>query len=623
MVGTMTMTTETARAGFTYVTHEDGTDYLADLRRALDGGGIAAIDLETTGLLPPPATLTWAGKRGVTAFVVSLSVTVWPDGGEAWNGVLTYPESEVLREVMRALRGRTVVAHNAQFEVEWLAAVTGEVPPITADTVDLARLAVPQVSAGLNALVEYGYGDAYGIDVRPAALAKALAEDAEAVWEYNALDTWYTARLYRDLTATLTPAESAVARYVWQPLTGVLAGLNAGPALWIDAEKAETMRARYREGTDRALADFLAAVPARGGGEVWNPRSSPQMQDLFYERLGLTVQRNREGKATVDADALRALAAEHPGAESLLRYRDLAKAATMLDTYTEHAQATGRLPAHYAARTATGRLACARENLQQIPRGELRTIFGAPEGRTLVVADYSQVELRLAAAVADEQNMLAAYRDGADLHTRTAAALAGVREDQVTPDQRTAAKAANFGLLYGMGARAYRDHARSAYGVEMTEAEATATRATFFRTYPALTQWHEWTRRTLAGQVDASGTAWLWLNTGARMAWPEYRTAQARCERQAINAQVQGLAAVVLFRALVEMDRTIAAGYAEEARLVGTVHDSVLYEVDDDAAEDFVETLREVMEDEALLDPVGLRLPVPLVADVDTGRYWN
>src|SRR5699024_5789042 len=135
-------------------------------------------DLETTGLEPPPATLTWGGKRRTPAHIVCMSVTVHPADAAlpTWTGVVTYPDAEALRAAMVVLRrsGARLVAHNALFEHEWLSAVTGEVPPITDDALEVARLALPGRPHGLKPLTVAGYGDDYGIDVSPRALHAAL-----------------------------------------------------------------------------------------------------------------------------------------------------------------------------------------------------------------------------------------------------------------------------------------------------------------------------------------------------------------------------------------------------------------------------------------------------------------
>lgn len=620
------------RDGFTHEVY-GGEGYAAALAaacEALPPGSVAAVDLETTGLEPPPATLTWGGKRRTLAHIVCMSVTVHPADAAlpAWTGVVTYPDAEVLRAAMAVLgrSGARLVAHNALFEHEWLSAVTGEVPPITDDALEVARLALPGRPHGLKPLTAAGYGDDYGIDVSPRALHAALQADPERVWEYCALDTWYTCRIFRDLYPVMDDHARRTYEEVKRPAQAVLARLNAAPALWADAERAAEAVAHFEGVAADAAARVAAEAPAKTDGTPWNVNSSPQLKTLFYERLGLPEQRTRDGRPTTDRGALAVLAAMSPVAAAVQEQRAALKMATMARTYLGHARAgDGRVPAVYGMGTTTGRLSCARENLQQIPRDQaVRGIFGAPAGRRLVVADFSQVELRLAAHIAGEQAMVEAYRGGADLHRVTAARIAGVDEAEVTREMRSQAKAANFGLLYGMGAASYREYAETSYGVEMSTAEAESTRARFFEAYPALVAWHGWTRATLAEHRQRDGSSWLRMPWGVVQAWGDYGRDTGRVERQAINSQVQGLGALVMLRTLVELDAVMRAGYADaDAALVGTVHDSVLVECDADAAEELAETVREVMEDPDLVAGlIGGPLAVPLVADVDVQQHW-
>src|SRR5215204_2400180 len=145
-------------------------------------------------------------------------------------------------------------------------------------------------------------------------------------------------------------------------------------------------------------------------------------------------------------------------------------------------------------RAATGRMACDHPNLQNIPMsGPLRSYIRAPEGRVFVIADYSQIELRIAAKISGDKEMLSAYAEGQDLHTLTARSLTG--QEDVSNDDQKLAKAVNFGLLYGMGAKGLQSYALRSYGVEMSLEEATLYRKRFFRTYPGLKRWHERERR--------------------------------------------------------------------------------------------------------------------------------
>jgi DNA polymerase-1 len=210
-------------------------------------------------------------------------------------------------------------------------------------------------------------------------------------------------------------------------------------------------------------------------------------------------------------ETLLAVKDRHPLIPLLLDYREAAKRAGIygIDFLTRHVHpSTGRIHADYRQiGAASGRMSCTTPNMQNVPRTPAcRACFCAPAGRALVTADYAQIELRLAAVVAGDVAMLAAFHDGADLHTRTAAAVLGVPADRVTGEQRQLAKALNFGLLYGMGAASLRQYAASHFGVALSLEAAAARRNRFFAAYPDLRRWHRGqpegaiSTRTLAGR---------------------------------------------------------------------------------------------------------------------------
>src|SRR5262249_44548710 len=174
------------------------------------------------------------------------------------------------------------------------------------------------------------------------------------------------------------------------------------------------------------------------------------------------------------------------------RHRDASKRATAFGEawLEDHLAADGRVyPSWRQLGAHSGRMSCSEPNMQQLPRGDHRRCVAASPGRVLVKADYSQIELRIAAKVSGDEALLAAYRASEDLHIKTAKNVLGVAE--VSKEHRQLAKALNFGLLYGMGAKGFRHYAKTSYGVELTEAQAVSYRAGFFKAYPGLARWHQ------------------------------------------------------------------------------------------------------------------------------------
>jgi len=260
-------------------------------------------------------------------------------------------------------------------------------------------------------------------------------------------------------------------------------------------------------------------------------------------------------------------------------------------------------------RAATGRMACDHPNLQNIPRsGPLRSYIRAPEGRVFVNADYSQIELRIAAKISGDKQMLSAYTEGRDLHTLTAQNLTG-RED-ISKEDRKLAKAVNFGLLYGMGAKGLQSYALKSYGVEMSLEEAALYRRRFFKTYPALKSWHDNERR--AWQRGDTETRTL---TGRRRMGIERLTDR-------LNAPIQGTAADGLKLALTLLWE--CRGERPGAVPILVCHDEIVLECDVEQAVDVQAWLEKAMVegmDEVLNNADEVRTPVKI--DTRIARSWG
>jgi DNA polymerase-1 len=301
----------------------------------------------------------------------------------------------------------------------------------------------------------------------------------------------------------------------------------------------------------------------------------------------------------------------------LLKHRQMVK---LLGTYVEALPAminpvTGRVHTRlHQAAVASGRLASSDPNLQNIPirTEEGRKIRGAfvPEpGWMLLDADYSQIELRVAAALAQDPVLLGAFANGEDIHRRTASEVMGVPLDQVSSDDRAKAKAVNFGLLYGQGAFAL----AASLGITTREAKAFIER--YFERMPKVAEWIEGTKQK-ALKEGLVRTAW-----GRIRRIPELESADARLQaqglREAVNTVVQGTAADLMRRAMVRLHRGLA-GTKLRGRLLLQVHDELLMEAPPEEAAEVSNLLREAMEGADDLGPLGVKL----VAEVRAGRSW-
>jgi DNA polymerase-1 len=356
-------------------------------------------------------------------------------------------------------------------------------------------------------------------------------------------------------------------------------------------------------------------------GEPFNLNSPTQLGRILFGKLGLPVIKTT-GKTkapSTDEDVLQELAEQHDSAIArlLLRHRELVK---LLGTYVDALPGmvnpvTGRVHTklHQAA-VSSGRLASNDPNLQNIPvrTEDGRAIRGAfvPEpGWVLLDADYSQIELRVAAALAEDPVLLGAFAAGEDIHRRTAAEVMGLPIDQVDGDARGRAKAVNFGLLYGQGAFAL------AASLGITQREAKAFIERYFERMPKVAQWIEATKEK-ALKEGLVRTHWGRIRT-----IPELESANVQLRngglRVAVNTVVQGTAADIMRRAMVRLQRSLRAARLR-TRLLLQVHDELLLEAPAEEVEQAAALLKDAMEGADDLGPLGVKL----AADVRTGGSW-
>ena len=325
------------------------------------------------------------------------------------------------------------------------------------------------------------------------------------------------------------------------------------------------------------------------------------------------MKKTKTGPST-DADSLQKMAEEHPIVETLLRYREVEKLrSTYADALPPLVGADGRIHATFnQLATTTGRISSESPNLQNVPvrtagGRELRRAFIADEGCGLLTADYSQIELRVLAHLADDPGLIDAFERGADVHTTTAAKVFGVDEAKVDAFQRRFAKVVNYGLAYGM----------EAYGLaqrlDIPTDQAREILDAYFAAFPNVAGYMQETIR------DAKSSGYTTTLFGRRRQLPELSSDNFRIrqmgERMAQNAPVQGSAADIFKLAMIDLDRALDSAAASTSRMVLTVHDELVLEVplgERDAVEPVV---RDVMENAA-------ELRVPLVVDLGFGPNW-
>jgi DNA polymerase I len=393
------------------------------------------------------------------------------------------------------------------------------------------------------------------------------------------------------------------------PLLGVLLDMERA-GVKVDVKQLQALSLEFETKAD-ALAERIYVL----AGRRFNLQSTRQLGEILFQELKLPHGRRTQTGWSTDVDVLERLAEEHELPRRVLEYRQLAK---LRSTYTEAlpkllSARTGRIHTRFnQAVAATGRLSSSDPNLQNIPtRTELgRRIRAAfvpeSEDARLVSADYSQIELRILAHLSQDRGLVQAFRDGGDVHTTTAARIAGCAPTDVTPEQRSAAKTVNFGVIYGMGPRGLAQQ----LGIAVDAARSFIDE--YFATYPGVRAYGE----EAVARARAQGFATTLL--GRRLALPDLQSGhpgqRAFAERVAVNAPIQGSAADLIKTAMVRLRRRLGEARLG-ARMILQVHDELLFECPVDAVEALGPLVRAEMEN-------AVRLTVPVVVEIGVGRSW-
>jgi DNA polymerase I len=436
--------------------------------------------------------------------------------------------------------------------------------------------------------------------------------DVDRAAEYSAEDADVTLQLHLALWPQIEalPTLKSVYETIEQPLVPVLYRMERTGVL-VDRELLKTQSSELAA----RMLELQAQAHAQAGG-VFNVDSPKQLQEILFGKMGIPVMRKTPtGQPSTAEDVLEELAATYPLPKMILEYRGVAKLkSTYTDTLPEQIdRATGRIHTSYhQAVAATGRLSSMDPNLQNIPirtqeGRRIRQAFIAPPGHSLVAADYSQIELRIMAHLSGDASLLQAFAEDRDVHQATAAEVFATPLDKVSADQRRSAKAINFGLMYGM----------SAFGLArqlgISRGDAQRYMDLYFERYPGVRRYMEETRR------QARETGFVETVFGRRLYLPEIHSRNAAlrqyAERSAINAPMQGTAADIIKRAMIDVDAWLQNSRTP-ARLIMQVHDELVLEVADQAIPTIEAQLRTHMARAAAL-------AVPLKVDVGIGRNWD
>lgn len=432
--------------------------------------------------------------------------------------------------------------------------------------------------------------------------------ELEVAAHYAAEDAHVTYRLYEVLKVKLHshPELVNILHNIEMPVTRVLTGMEED-GIKLDHQFLDQLSVEFSE-----TIQTLEAQAAELAGEAFNVASPKQVGEVLFEKLGLKGgKKTATGQYSTSESILEKI--EHPLAEVILEHRGLAK---LKNTYTDRLveqshDTTHRVHTSYhQALTATGRLSSTDPNLQNIPirtpiGRQIRKAFIAPEGRVLLAADYSQIELRLMAHFSQDDALVHAFQQGQDVHRRTASEVLGIAIEDVTNDQRRQAKAVNFGLLYGM----------SEFGLTrqlgFTREESRKYIARYFQRYPGVLDYMERTRQIAREQ------GFVETILGRRLYTPDIlatnKMIKQAAERAAINAPLQGSAADIIKLAMIAVDKILPK---DQAKLLLQVHDELVFEADIAIADELSKQIAEVMQS-------VLEISVPFVVEVGQGQNWD
>lgn len=643
--------------------------------------GCVSFDIETTGLYP------WASDAQITQIGFGTRKNNWiipfpyhPACRWSWEDI-----EKIVEDLTDIVEDLILVMQNGKFDLLWMRRFFGVKWPIHFDTM-LAHYLIDENSLhGLKHLAKYyfGVGD-WDISLKQKKGDASLSQ----LGGYHAEDLHWT-RMLRGVLKDELSEDSQIQRvfdHLMMPCVRLFSEIEFN-GVYVNIEGFDDAEKFLRDQYDTALDNLkqwepdhfynskgvrididpeatIKRIPKR-----FNWGSTQQLAWLLFDHLGLDIiERTKTGNPSCNESVIKRI--DHPCAQDLLKFRAAKQQLSFfIDGWKPylHQRPDGYYlhPSFKLHGTVTGRLSCENPNLQQVPRDRrIRSLISAPEGWVFMECDLSQVELRVAAELSGESNMINAFNTGMDVHWLTAIqeiARGGALPDLVKStssdykqkhlrknspvdnysdgiqllldmghelaieidyrwkEYRKKAKAVNFGYLYGMWWKRFKDYARDSYGVIMTDEESEASRTAFFDNYPDLPDWHSRQKRY------ANKHGYVRTLTGRKRRLPQARWSgnapeKKAAERQAINAPVQGFANDINLMAAIQLREE----YSERhVRLCGAVHDAVLFRVKREKAVEVYYRMLEIMRRPKLMDTFNIDLSVPIEADGEAGPWGS
>lgn len=438
----------------------------------------------------------------------------------------------------------------------------------------------------------------------------------EQVAEYCAMDVYYTLKLYHMFKEKLLEDKQLlrVFKYLLMPASKMLEDAEL-EGVYVDKEG-------YAEAVKTSQVKVNEALKKLEGYAKINWNSTQQVASFLFTKLKLPILEvtAKGAPSTSSESVLPRLRDSHPVISVLITYREQIKLQQFLTSWSKFLDKNHKMHPNFKLHgTVTGRLSCKDPNLQQVPRDVfIRSLITAPPGWEFGEADYSQAELRLTAEASGDRAMKHTFQTGKDIHIRTASTVMSVSEKDVNKDHRKKAKAVNFGFVYGMSSNKFKDYARDKYGVDLTDEEAVEFRRRFFDLYCDLPSWHERQRRLVRKHKYVRS-----LYFGRKRRLPEVdspeKKIRAEAERQAINSPIQGSASDLNLFSGVRIHQEMSPN---DIRVVGLVHDAILFIFRPERKERILTRVHELMTDMATVEKVfKTRVTVPIEIEIKVGPW--
>ena len=511
------------------------------------------------------------------------------------------------------LEKKAWVGHNLRFDIKHLYYHYG-IEPLTVFDTYIASLLLGNERNSLQAVVQKYLGEYldkaeqlsnWGANVLTANQIEYAAKDVEILRrlypillkELNNQTEKRNKELLKTHVAEIFGLENPVA-IVEMGAVKHVAKLEAH-GFAVDVERIEKLLKELRLKLQNMQIKFMTTY---GKVDIFSPK---QVAQFLTKRFKLKLPTTKKGNIATDDKALSEYI-DVPAVAEIVKIRKLKKSYDKIKELKGYVKEDGRVYSEFRQIGAkTGRMSSEKPNVQNIPR-DLRKIFKAPEGKKLVIADFSQIELRIAAEYVEEEKMIEAFQKGEDMHILTAALVLGKKKEDVTKQERQLAKAMNYGLIYGISAKGLMEYAKFGYGVDLNLEEAKDLIKRFFKAFPKFYEWHQNLRETLKEKGVVEGETLLG------------RKYKAETFQDAANYPIQGTGADML-KLAVDIFGYQCEVQNFDAKLVNLVHDEIVCEVPEGQAQDVGELLKESMEFAGNL----ILQKVPVEAEVSISQHWE